>query len=314
MFPLSVVGADGWALADWVRDYEKHWLQAAEAGNGTEAETAKGHAENARQFGEHLKGITEKYQISYIELDQDLELAKVCDIFTQINSRGVRLDVFDLLNALLRPKGLRLRRDLWKKASPRLDFIETDRANVYVLQVMSILRQGYCSPKYLYNLIPGSRRLVRGRDGVLRSDVLVADSPSFESLWHRAVDGVGTSNQSTAPSTGIRCDLLSISALHSHSSGIRVPSSRSWAAPSRATAQSSAKDASLGIGPASSRTATRVRSNPQRPKITGKARHGLRRTALNRSWLPSFKEKLRSSISDVRLDEVPQCTTASSTY
>jgi hypothetical protein len=56
---------------------------------------ADAHAKNARAFGEHLKGITEQYQIAYIELDRDLELDRVCDIFTQINSRGIGLDVFD---------------------------------------------------------------------------------------------------------------------------------------------------------------------------------------------------------------------------
>ena len=86
-----------------------------------------------RQFGEHLKGITQQYQIAYIELDQDLELDKVCDIFTQINSRGIRLDVFDLINALLKPKGLQLKH-MWREAAPRLDFVETERMNVYILQ------------------------------------------------------------------------------------------------------------------------------------------------------------------------------------
>ena len=190
MFPLSVVGAGGWDLSNWVQDYEKHWQKEMGEHEGTEAETAERHADNAKKFGEHLKGITDQYQISYIELDQDLELAKVCDIFTQINSRGVRLDIFDLLNALLRPKGLRLRQHLWEKAAPRLEFVETGRTNVYVLQVMSILRQTYCSPKYLYNLIPGSRRQVRGPDGTLQSDVLVADSAAFEDLWEVAVDAL----------------------------------------------------------------------------------------------------------------------------
>ena len=190
MFPLSVIGAGGWDLPNWVQDYEKHWREAAEERDGIEAEKAERHTENASEFGQHLKVITEQYQISYIELDQDLELAKVCDIFTQINSRGVRLDIFDLLNALLRPKGLRLRQHLWQEAAPRLAFVESGRVNVYVLQVMSILRQAYCSPKYLYNLIPGSQRQVRGRDGLLRSDVLVADSAAFESLWHQAVDAL----------------------------------------------------------------------------------------------------------------------------
>ena len=117
MFPLSVVGAEGWELPNWVQGYEKHWREAAETLEGTEAESAAFQAENAKKFGEHLKDITEQYQISYIELDRDLELDKVCDIFTQINSRGVRLDIFDLLNALLRPKEIRLRQDLWRDAS-----------------------------------------------------------------------------------------------------------------------------------------------------------------------------------------------------
>jgi hypothetical protein len=50
----------------------------------------------------------EQYQVAYIELDRDLALDKVCDIFTQINSKGIRLDVFDLINALLKPRGLQL--------------------------------------------------------------------------------------------------------------------------------------------------------------------------------------------------------------
>ncbi len=190
MFPLSVIGTGGWDLANWVQDYEKHWRTASERLEETEAEDAVRHADRARRFGEHLKGITEQYQISYIELDRDLEIDKVCDIFTQINSRGRRLDVFDLLNALLRPKGIRLRQDLWRDAAPRLEFVKAKRINVYVLQVMSILRQAYCSPKYLYHLIPGSPRQIRGQDGTLRSDVLIADASQFEALWYRAVDAL----------------------------------------------------------------------------------------------------------------------------
>ncbi|MCG2691183.1 DUF262 domain-containing protein, partial [Candidatus Parcubacteria bacterium] len=90
--------------------------------------------------------------IVYIELDKDLAVDKVCDIFTQINSRGIRLDVFDLINALLKPKGLQLKH-MWRDASTRLNFVDTEKMNVYILQVMSILSQSYCSPKYLYYLV-----------------------------------------------------------------------------------------------------------------------------------------------------------------
>jgi hypothetical protein len=193
MFPLAVVGRGGWELPNWVQDYEKHWrkkeVAARAAGDDREAGIAGRHAENARGFGEHLKSITEQYQIAYIELDRELELDKVCDIFTQINSRGIRLDVFDLVNALLKPKGLQLKH-MWREAAERLDFVETERMNVYILQVMSILRQAYCSPKYLYYLLPGQEKKVREPDGSLRKEVLVADVAVFERLWHEAVEAL----------------------------------------------------------------------------------------------------------------------------
>jgi len=193
MFPLAVVGKGGWELPNWVQEYEKHWRQKADdaraAGDGQMADVASRHAENARGFGEHLRSITEQYQIAYIELDRDLELDKVCDIFTQINSRGIRLDVFDLVNALLKPNGLQLKH-LWREAAERLDFVETERMNVYILQVMSILRQAYCSPKYLYYLLPGQEKRVREPDGSLRKEVLVPDVETFERLWREAVDAL----------------------------------------------------------------------------------------------------------------------------
>ncbi|MDE2716782.1 MAG: DUF262 domain-containing protein [Chloroflexota bacterium] len=190
MFPLSVVGAGGFKLPNWLQNYERYWSEAAEVRDGIDSNMAQTHAENAKEFSKHLEEITQEYQISYIDLDEDIELDKVCDIFTQINSRGVRLDVFDLINALLRPKEVRLRQHLWRDAAPRLEFVETRRMNVYVLQVMSILRQSYCSPKYLYYLLPGAPRQVRGSDGIIRPEVLITDPAEFETRWWEAVEAL----------------------------------------------------------------------------------------------------------------------------
>src|SRR5207248_5990816 len=124
------IGATGWELPNWVQGYETYWkekvVEAETAGDVQSAKTARNHAHNAKEFGEHLQGITGQYQISYIELDKDIEVDKVCDIFTQINSRGVRLDVFDLVNALLKPKGLGLKQ-MWRNASERLDDVDTEK-------------------------------------------------------------------------------------------------------------------------------------------------------------------------------------------
>ncbi|MHB8289268.1 MAG: GmrSD restriction endonuclease domain-containing protein [Acidimicrobiales bacterium] len=191
VFPLSIVGEDGWALPNWVQGYERFWQEKVDAVDPTSDDgiLAKQNVKNARAFGEHLKAITEQYQVAYIELDQELALDKVCDIFTQINSKGIRLDVFDLVNALLKPKGLQLKH-MWRAAAPTLEFIASDRANVYVLQVMSILLQAYCSPKYLYYLLPGQSKAVREPDGSLRHEVLVDTIEEFHLLWDRAVEAL----------------------------------------------------------------------------------------------------------------------------
>lgn len=193
IFPLSVVGQGGWELPNWVQGYERFWRQrtseAKPSGDTSVAQVAGLHAENAKGFGEHLKGITEQYQISYIELDQDLEIDKVCDIFTQINSKGIQLDTFDLINALLKPKGLQLKQ-MWREASPRLEFVDTEKMNVYILQVMSILRQVYCSPKYLYFLLPGQEKPLRDADGTRRKEVLVPNTADFQKRWQEAVNAL----------------------------------------------------------------------------------------------------------------------------
>ncbi|HXI12418.1 MAG TPA: DUF262 domain-containing protein [Thermoanaerobaculia bacterium] len=193
IFPLSVIGAGGWALPTWAQGYGQYWKDAADkaqaAGETEKEEAARRYAENAENFGELLKGITEQYQISFIELDKDLAVDKVCDIFTQINSKGVRLDVFDLVNALLKPKGLKLKQ-LWRDAASRLAFVESEKLNVYILQIMSILRQTYCSPKYLYYLLPGQEKQVRDPDGTRRREVLIQDVEEFQQLWVQAVNAL----------------------------------------------------------------------------------------------------------------------------
>ncbi len=192
-FPLSVVGNEGWALPNWMQDYQKFWEQqhtlAIEQEDTAAAEDAARYVEGARSFSDTMQGITEQYQVAYIELDRALPLDKVCEIFTNINSRGIRLDIFDLVNALLRPKDLQLKA-LWREAEPRLDFVHSERLNVYVLQVMSLLLQEYCSPKYLYYMIPGFQRTLRSPDGSLRRETLVPNVDDFEHRWHTAVDAL----------------------------------------------------------------------------------------------------------------------------
>ena len=85
IFPLAVVGEGGWALPNWAQKYERYWQQKAidarEEGDIAKAESAQLHADNADTFGKYLEEIIVEYQVAFIELDQDIEIDKVCDIF-----------------------------------------------------------------------------------------------------------------------------------------------------------------------------------------------------------------------------------------
>lgn len=190
LFPISIIKGGGWDVIDWIRGYKKYWEDvhndAVIAMDEKLSELAQSYANFSNEFSEFMRNLTDQYQIVFIELDQNLEVDKICDIFTQINSKGIRLDVFDLVNALLKPKDLQLKK-MWRDASTKLNFVETEKMNVYVLQVMSILLQNYCSPKYLYYLIPGQEKLIRSDSGRLVSEILVPNKSRFVENWNNAV-------------------------------------------------------------------------------------------------------------------------------
>jgi hypothetical protein len=198
-FPLSVAGIGGRQLYKWFEAYEKYWsdqADAAEAGGDAErAAEARAHAAYADTFEQYVSELLEQYQISYVELDKELAVDKICDIFTQINSKGIRLDVFDLINAMLKPKGLQLKH-MYREAQDKLSFAGSKKMNVYVLQVMSILKQTYCSPKYLYYLLPNEPKLVRDPDGKRRTEILIPEAKDFEALWDKAVGSLSNSMKS----------------------------------------------------------------------------------------------------------------------
>ena len=195
-FPLAVIGRGTRDLVKWIQGYEDYWQDKADSlkseGDKETAESATVFSRNASTFEDNILATLDKYQVSFIELDQDLELNKICDIFTQINHRGVRLSNFDLMNAMLKPKGVQLKH-LWREAQQQFNFDGFDRMNMYTLQVMSILRQELGKPKDVFNLLPGQTKATRMADGSFKPRVLVKDSEDFRCLWDRALHAIDTS-------------------------------------------------------------------------------------------------------------------------
>lgn len=180
IFPLCVFGQKSHAWIRWIEDYKKYWTKKIGA---KDAEIEGNKIDTF--FGEMI----DQYDISYIELDRDIEVAKVCDIFTRLNSTGMELTIFDLMNAMLRPKNIYLKK-MWHEVSVDLNVADEGRMRLYLLQTMSILKQGYCSPKYLYYLIPSSKKVIKSSDGSKKEVILIKTSEEFIKLWNSVVERV----------------------------------------------------------------------------------------------------------------------------
>jgi hypothetical protein len=178
IIPLMILGKNRYAFIDWIRGYRKYLEDNEISGLSPK---------NADAIEDIFRDLLESYYISYIELDRDIEITKVCDIFTKINSSGVPLSIFDLLNAILTPHKIHLK-EMWRRDSGLLDYTDSSKMKNYVLQVMSILKQDYCSPRFLYFLVPGVKKIIRKPDGSKGDIILVENKEDFESGWQESVE------------------------------------------------------------------------------------------------------------------------------
>lgn len=157
----------------WLEGYDDYWSKRIPADIVRKEKD---------QIEKMIDSLLDDYFISYIELDRDIDVAKVCDIFTRINSTGIKLTIFDLMNALLRPKNILLK-EMWRDISSDLGEFEFRNTKVQFLQTMSILEQKYCAPKFLYYLVPGTPKTIKKPDGTKENVVLIKTSEEFVEKW-----------------------------------------------------------------------------------------------------------------------------------
>lgn len=203
IFPLGVIGKGTWGIMDWLKGYEAYWKEQSKIQNEIDTsqldeDSIKIHDLRSKEIDfsinaypeleKILRELLSDYNISYIELDRAISIDKVCDIFTNINSKGVPLNIFDLLNAILRPHGIYLK-DLWRNVSEELNYTDPDKMKIYIFQVMSILEQNYCSSKYLYYLVPETVKTSKV-NGQNKKDVLIKTKKEFEDKWEISVEAL----------------------------------------------------------------------------------------------------------------------------
>lgn len=181
VFPLWLFSKGTFEIYSWLEGYETY---SNNNGGGFTKEKKE-------KFIEIIQGLLEQYQVSYIELDKKIPIEKVCDIFQKINSTGLDLNIFDLMNALLTPKGIFLKKS-WEDAVSKFDekIPNSDKAKIYTLQVISIIKQNYCAPKFLYHLIPGAVKQERTADGKIKTNTLINNKEEFNENWLNAIEAM----------------------------------------------------------------------------------------------------------------------------
>ncbi len=189
-FPLGVFKGGTWDVQNWIINYQQYWNNKAKDDSDKSAQYQK-YANSAQAIKDVFFDILNNYHVSYILLDKQLELNRVCDIFTHINSKGKPLDTFDLLNSVTRKSDIYLK-DMYRQASGKLDDNTYPGFEIksYIMMVMSILKQNYCSPKYLYYLVPGEKKKVKDSEGILEVRTLINTKEEFINLWDKSVNAI----------------------------------------------------------------------------------------------------------------------------
>ena len=132
-----------------------------------------------------LNGIL-NYTFVIYPLSNNRTLPDICNIFARVNAKGMRLSTFDLMNAFIYPKGVELRKDLWeRKTNDKLKNIDSNM-DEYLLKLISLYKQNYCSTKYIYNLIPGAVTIRKNEFGNKVQEKLVENRDEFRKLWENA--------------------------------------------------------------------------------------------------------------------------------
>jgi len=126
------------------------------------------------------------YNFVFYPLSNNRNSPDICNIFARVNEKGMKLSTFDLMNAFLYPKGVQLRKELWENLDN--DYLKDIDANMneYLLKLISLVKQNYCSSKYIYNLIPGERTMRKDEYGKKYKEILVKDGEEFKNLWKDA--------------------------------------------------------------------------------------------------------------------------------
>ncbi len=155
-------------------------------------------ADEARDYSRRLKVLTREfvdpvnvYRFPEVELEADVTLDAICTIFEQMNSTGVQLGAFDLLNARFFPFGIELNKR-WESAQTdfgeelaRLASARKDFEPLEILRAISLIAT--YEKSVAKHSAEGSSGTPTAKAG--QSAVLELEPESINKYWDAVVEG-----------------------------------------------------------------------------------------------------------------------------
>ena len=132
---------------------------------------------------------------------------------------------------------------MWRDAASRLEFVETEKMNTYILQVMSILS----SPKYLYFLLPGQEVPAGSRWHSPERGAYQGCCRIHKAMGNRCGRARGSSGAPPA-STGIRCHIFKLPTVCIYPSSVRCAAITCEDTTGQSSAQCPEQGSSLVLG------------------------------------------------------------------
>lgn len=178
ILPLRIFRDEKFTNDEFTNQWAWEYAEKLANGNGMEARIV---------YNQILRTRTALLDYEFVThtLGKERELFDICSIFARLNQKGMKLSVFDLMNAFLYPKGISLRK-LWEDLSDA-DIQQVDsNLNEYLLKLMSLHKQDYCSSKYIYYLIPGYKTKKKDDAGKTIEVTLIENKTEFLDLWDKA--------------------------------------------------------------------------------------------------------------------------------
>ena len=186
-FPLALLSDEEFKrteLRQWINEYSMKLMKKyhPDYADGTEESTMK-ILDTANDVQGFIQGVID-YEFTTHVLDRKNKVKDVSLMFARLNQKGLKLSMFDLMNAFLFGYKVELRKIYEDGVGDQLKDIPG--MDEYLLKFMALVKREYSSPKYVYSLVPEQEdvQIIHGK----REKVTpIASGAEFLKLWKDAM-------------------------------------------------------------------------------------------------------------------------------